>query len=209
MIAAGLPVWILLAILFIGASETLQLVNQMVLIPLKYRRSLSKMGPVSLAKALVAKDRLSFFIVYVLEYSVLISLVAARVLQIRLGFFALPLWGVYLSIAVIVCGEALRLWSTYTLGKFFTYVVLTPKDHRLIAKGPYGFVRHPAYLGGFMIIAGFGLLAQSLVIFTVSIFLICLAYAYRIHVEEQALREKFGKRYESYSERTGMLLPRI
>jgi protein-S-isoprenylcysteine O-methyltransferase Ste14 len=182
----------------------------MTLIPMKYRKELLKLkSPIALLGAFLAKDKLSVVAVYLCEDSVILALVLAWVLHVNLGFVSLPLWVLYLGVLFICLGECLRLWSTYTLGKFFTYVVVIAKDHRLITKGPYRFVRHPGYLGGLLIFIGFGIASQSLIIGVTIVSMLCLAYAYRLHVEEAALREKFGKKYEEYSKRTAMLIPHV
>ncbi|TCD67148.1 hypothetical protein EIP91_000433 [Steccherinum ochraceum] len=38
-----------------------------------------------------------------------------------------------------------------TLGRHFTFELAFKKDHQLITDGPYSFVRHPAYLGMFVV----------------------------------------------------------
>ncbi|HYZ91543.1 MAG TPA: isoprenylcysteine carboxylmethyltransferase family protein [Actinomycetota bacterium] len=46
---------------------------------------------------------------------------------------------------VVLGGVALRIWSIRTLGRFFTYRVMTTEDQRVVSGGPYRFVRHPSY----------------------------------------------------------------
>lgn len=205
---AGLPNWLLVIVLFIVGAELAQVLNQMILIPMKYRKELSKMKKVSsLVSAFVAKDKLSFIVIYVAEYSMFAVLAFAGIFRASPGFVSLAAWVIYVGVGIIAVGEVIRLWATYTLGKFFTYVVITPKDHQLIVKGPYSFVRHPAYLGGLLIITGFGVISQSLLLGAVALAVLCVAYAYRITVEEKALRQKFGRGYDTYSAKTPAMLP--
>ncbi|MDE1865385.1 MAG: isoprenylcysteine carboxylmethyltransferase family protein [Candidatus Micrarchaeota archaeon] len=179
----------------------------MTLIPMKYRKEIERMNALSLLKAFVAKDKLSFIAVYLCEDSVVAAIVLAKAFGIHLGIVQLPLWGAYLAVSLICIGELVRLWSTYTLGKFFTYVVVIARDHKLVRKGPYRFVRHPGYFGGLLIFLGFGIASQSWIIGATIVVLLCLAYVYRIHVEENALRQKFGAKYEEYSRSTAMIIP--
>jgi protein-S-isoprenylcysteine O-methyltransferase Ste14 len=195
-------------VLFIVGSELAQALNQMILIPMKYSKELSKMKKVSsLVSAFVAKDKLSFVAIYVAEYSMFATLAIAGIFRASPGFVSLAPWVIYVGVGIIAVGELIRLWATYTLGKFFTYVVITPKDHRLIVKGPYNFVRHPAYLGGLLIITGFGIVSQSIFLGAIALVVLCLAYAYRITVEEKALRQKFGRGYDTYSAKTPAIIP--
>jgi protein-S-isoprenylcysteine O-methyltransferase Ste14 len=52
-----------------------------------------------------------------------------------------------LGIGLMWCGIGLRLWSFRTLGRYFTFTVMTSPDQRVVTNGPYRFLRHPSYLG--------------------------------------------------------------
>jgi protein-S-isoprenylcysteine O-methyltransferase Ste14 len=204
------PNWLLYVIIFISASELAQILNQMILIPLKYRKELIRIKSLSaLIWAAVARDKFSFLAIYLTEDSILVALAFAYVFHLSLGFIPLPQFMVYMAIGAIILGESIRLWSTYTLGKFFTYIVVISRNHRLVMKGPYRFVRHPAYLGGLILCVGFAIASQSWIIGVTIVLLLLLAYAYRIHVEESALGQKFGREYKEYSKRTAMLIPHV
>jgi len=195
---------------FVGVSEILQLLNQMIFIPLKYEPELARLkGISSLPGIALREDRLSFFVVYAGEYIGIILLVAASLLNINFGFVPLPIWAVSIGIVVIIIGEFFRLWATYTLGKSFTYFVVTTKGQKLVKKGPYRFIRHPGYLGGLLIIAGFGIVSQSVALAILCIVFLSVAYTYRIKVEESALLKRFGKGYVEYSKRTARIIPYI
>lgn len=58
-----------------------------------------------------------------------------------------PLVAVITGIVVFSAGEALRIWSRITLGRYFTYQVMTSKDQPVITSGPYRILRHPSYSG--------------------------------------------------------------
>ena len=56
--------------------------------------------------------------------------------------------------SLVVFGSLLRLTCFRTLGQLFTFdLTLFPK-HTLVTAGPYGFVRHPAYLGSLLVFLG-------------------------------------------------------
>ncbi len=56
------------------------------------------------------------------------------------------------GIALIVAGEAIRCWANGYVGQS---KVNQGGSGRLITAGPYAFVRHPLYLGTFLIGSGF------------------------------------------------------
>jgi protein-S-isoprenylcysteine O-methyltransferase Ste14 len=157
----------------------------------------------------IKNDKLSLLVIYL--GFIVMSYVAGWLAGLRLSshFGGLPAWTFYIGIGVMLLGEALRQWSIYTLGRFFTYPVMIMKDHRLIIKGPYKFVRHPGYLAGMLTFSGLGLALQSWAAPIAVIVVLLFTYSYRIHFEEQALRRKFGKEYENYAKRTPMIIPHL
>jgi Isoprenylcysteine carboxyl methyltransferase (ICMT) family len=54
-------------------------------------------------------------------------------------------------------GEGPRVWSRFSLGRYFTYTVQTSSDQPVITNGPYRFVRHPSYTGVLLMVLGAGL----------------------------------------------------
>jgi protein-S-isoprenylcysteine O-methyltransferase len=110
---------------------------------------------------------------------------------------------------LVAAGVALRWYSIWYLGRFFTVDVAIAAEHRLIDTGPYRRIRHPAYTGALLAFLGLGLLfhnALSLVVLTAPI---TLAFLNRIRIEERVLRAGLGVPYVDYSRRTKMLIPGI
>jgi protein-S-isoprenylcysteine O-methyltransferase Ste14 len=155
----------------------------------------------------IKNDKLSLLFIYF--GAIAISYIEGWFGGLRVGyhFAALPVWTFYLGAAIMCSGEALRHWSTYTLGRFFTYPVVIMKDHKLINKGPYRFVRHPGYLGGILTFSGLGIALQSWAAAGAAVIVMLIAYAYRIYFEEKALKRHFGKQYENYAKKTALLIP--
>ena len=61
------------------------------------------------------------------------------------------------GLALVAAGTALRLLCYRSLGPMFTFdLTLLPK-HKLVTGGPYAYVRHPAYAGSLLVLAGLGL----------------------------------------------------
>jgi hypothetical protein len=72
-----------------------------------------------------------------------------------------------LNTLTVAAGIALRWYSIWYLGRFFTVDVAIAAGHRLIDTGPYRRIRHPAYTGELLAFLGLGLLfhnALSLVV---------------------------------------------
>ena len=154
-------------------------------------------------------DGLSLFGIYFCGIFAFYTIVAIGLLRANEGIGFLPPAAFYIGISLVVAGEALRQWSTYTLGRFFTGPVVIISNHKLIIKGPYRFVRHPGYLGGLISYAGLGLVVQSWIAPLAAMGILTIAYTYRILLEERALRQEFGKSYLEYSKKTSAIIPRL
>ncbi|OIO37571.1 MAG: hypothetical protein AUJ75_04000 [Candidatus Omnitrophica bacterium CG1_02_49_10] len=82
-----------------------------------------------------------------------------------------------------------------------------PKD--LVTDGPYGFVRHPMFLGYFICGTGSGILFRSLGVILITLpVLIVLSIAY-LKREENILIERFKDAYRIYSKKTPFIVPHL
>ena len=111
------------------------------------------------------------------------------------------------SIALMWTGIALRWWSFRTLGRYFTFQVMTSADQPVITTGPYRYLRHPSYTGILLILAGIGLGYGNLLSLVALIVLPLLGVINRIRVEEAALSATLGDRYTSYATGRKRLVP--
>ncbi len=113
------------------------------------------------------------------------------------------------GLVVFVFGLALRWWSIWTLGRFFTVQVAIASDHRLIEQGPYRRLRHPSYTGSLLMFAGFALCLGNWATLIAMLVPVLAVFGWRIHVEEAALAETFGDAWRDYIRRTWRLVPLI
>ncbi len=114
-----------------------------------------------------------------------------------------------IGLILFVLGLIVRWIAIIYLGRFFTVNVAIAEDHQLITTGPYRYVRHPSYTGTLLIFLGFGLCMQNVFSLAAMFLPISAAFLWRMHVEEQALREAFGDRYLLYAARTRQLIPLV
>ncbi|MGD1899694.1 MAG: methyltransferase family protein [Phormidesmis sp.] len=108
---------------------------------------------------------------------------------------------------IMVCGLSLRYWAARVLGEFYTRTLQTVADQKIIDKAPYSVVRHPGYLGTFLLSIGAGLALMNWLVLVVSVAIEMTAKAYRIRVEEQMLTTTFGDEFDEYVSKTWKLLP--
>lgn len=123
--------------------------------------------------------------------------------------FILPLNLFWVGAAFVMLGIFVRVYSVWTLRKFFTLNVQIASKQELIRNGPYKYIRHPAYTGSILTLLGaafsfrspFGLVATAIIVIVI--------YGYRIRIEERLLEESFGEVYKSYEKETWRLVPHI
>ena len=118
-----------------------------------------------------------------------------------------PLASVVVGIIIFATGEALRVWSKITLGRYFTYTVQTSSDQPVITSGPYRVVRHPSYTGILLMVLGAGAVWGNWLGLAVLVVAIAVGLGYRIHIEEHALLQELGDRYQLYADHHKRLIP--
>ena len=124
--------------------------------------------------------------------------------------FSLPEWTRTLGIALMVAGGILALACIMT---FLTRGEGTPAPfdppRKFVAAGPYKFVRNPMYIGGCIVLLGFGLYEHSPAILLFALPWLLLAHLFVILYEEPHLRSTFGAPYDAYCRSVRRWLPRL
>ncbi len=101
------------------------------------------------------------------------------------------------GLLLVVSGVLIRTWAAGTLRK----------REVLVQDGPYKFIRHPLYLGSFLLTTGFFVLSGVTIGLVLMITPIFLAYVFAIRHEERFLADKFGADWTQYSARVPALIP--
>ncbi len=112
-----------------------------------------------------------------------------------------------IAVALMLLGMLTRWAAMITLGGFFSPHVEIAEGQRLIAAGPYRYVRHPAYAGILLVFAGIGFAFENWLSLAAVVLMAALGVANRVRIEEAALREHFGSAYEEYARRTKRFVP--
>jgi protein-S-isoprenylcysteine O-methyltransferase len=114
-----------------------------------------------------------------------------------------------MGLAVFVLGVIVRLWSIWTLGKFFTVQVAIASDHKLVENGPYRLLRHPSYTGSLLMFIGYLVCFGNALTMAIVLIAVLAVFIRRILVEEAALAEAFGETWRAYCKRTWRLVPLV
>lgn len=118
-------------------------------------------------------------------------------------------WDLVATIALIamVLGLSLRTWAVVTLGGLFTMHISIQRDHAIISEGPYRIVRHPSYLGAFVLYTSTTVFLHAWLSAAAAVVALSFAFLRRMHREEQVLKEELGASYESYCAEVRKILP--
>ena len=78
-----------------------------------------------------------------------------------------------------------------------------------VAIGPYKYVRNPMYIGGLILLIGFGLFERSISILFLTLPLFLLVHLFVLFYEEPTLTRKFGSSYQEYRKAVRRWIPRL
>jgi protein-S-isoprenylcysteine O-methyltransferase Ste14 len=112
-----------------------------------------------------------------------------------------------IGVALMWGGISLRVWAFQTLGRYFTFTVMTSADQPVVTTGPYRFVRHPGYAGLVLLLTGIGATYGNWLSLAALALVPLIGFIHRIHVEEAALAANLGSAYTSYASGRKRLIP--
>lgn len=135
------------------------------------------------------------------------AILAAVAARGTLGAYRVSLAGFVLAFAMLWAGIGLRWWSFRTLGRYFTFRVMTSPDQPVVSTGPYRILRHPSYLGVLLALLGAALTYGNWISVACLVILPLIGFVNRIRVEEAALEATLGDRYTSYASGRKRLIP--
>jgi protein-S-isoprenylcysteine O-methyltransferase Ste14 len=83
------------------------------------------------------------------------------------------------------------------------------KDKALAVGGPYRFLRHPLYLGSFLLGVGLVTASGSWILLALLLAFFGWSYSRTLREERETLEETFGEEYRAYRTAVPALVPRI
>jgi protein-S-isoprenylcysteine O-methyltransferase len=120
-----------------------------------------------------------------------------------------PVSPVQSSIGVILCftGLGINIWGRQQLGKNWSQAVSAKERQELVISGPYNYIRHPMYSGGFLAILGSAVVMGGAWIFLL-VFLGPIFF-WRVGAEDKLMEMQFPNEYPGYKKRTKALIPYV
>lgn len=118
-------------------------------------------------------------------------------------------WPIITGLIITVFGQMVR---GATIG--LAYIIRGGKDKKvyaenLVTSGIFSHCRNPLYVGNILMLAGVGVLSNSILYVAVVMPLFLLIYQSIVLAEENFLRKKFGLQFEQYCKEVNRWLPRL
>jgi protein-S-isoprenylcysteine O-methyltransferase Ste14 len=155
------------------------------------------------------KDPLSFYgLTGLIGLTIFITILFNREGWGRMVNTTMYPWFQILGIFFYVLGLYLRYHASILLGTSFTRHVNVDKNMTLVSKGPYKYLRHPLYLGLFLLVIAFPLYAGNWMTTLVFLFLNLMGLLFRIRIEEKAL-ELHLPHYKTWKKARYRIIPFI
>ena len=121
----------------------------------------------------------------------------------------LSLWFALPGAALYVTGSMLNQWAMLHNPHFERGVrIQHDRDHRVATTGPYGYVRHPGYLGSMLFYLAFPLITGSALAFAGSV-LGAVGMVVRTALEDRTLRQELAGYTEYAHEVRYRLVPQV
>jgi protein-S-isoprenylcysteine O-methyltransferase Ste14 len=114
----------------------------------------------------------------------------------------------WVGLALTAVGVGLAIWARLTLGANWSGVVTVKKDHELIRKGLYRWIRHPIYTGILTSFIGTAMIMDHIRGW-LGFLIIWTTFYFKARREESFLRQEFADGFEEHAKHTGMFLPRL
>ena len=117
---------------------------------------------------------------------------------------------VELSIIVLLftAGCSMRILAIAQLGVLrFKFNIAFREQQTLKTDQLHGYMRHPTYTAMMLVVLAYAVTTHSWYVGIAGILSSWFGFQFRIHFEEQALKEQFGEEYDNYRVKTPMWLP--
>jgi hypothetical protein len=121
------------------------------------------------------------------------------ILLLVCAYFAVPAGDPRIVTGFIIAAIG-QLWRIYAAG-------VIHKNRQLASTGAYSLVRHPLYLGNFLVLGGFTLACGNWVVLAVVAFFFFFYYPTAIRYEDHKLEEIFGEEWRSWSSNIPAMFP--
>ena len=115
------------------------------------------------------------------------------------AWFTAPAGEARIVTGFVIAGVG-QVWRIYAAGVIY-------KNKKLASTGAYSLVRHPLYLGNFLILGGFTLACANIWVLALVAFFFLFYYPAAIRYEDHKLEKIFGDEWRDWSKGRAAMLP--
>jgi protein-S-isoprenylcysteine O-methyltransferase Ste14 len=109
---------------------------------------------------------------------------------------------------LVILGLIIAIMARKTLADNWSGSVTFKKNHELITKGIYHYIRHPIYTGVLLMFLGSAILFDT-VGALIGFVIIVVTFWLKLKQEEELMTKHFGKEYTKYKQQVKALIPFI
>lgn len=113
-----------------------------------------------------------------------------------------------IGLAVYLGFSWIQVWAYKSLGENYSQEIVIFKNHKLVVKGPFKFVRHPQYISQILMDLGASVAVMSYIILPIALFQIPFII-FRATIEEKLMNKHFGEEFKAYKTKSGFMIPFI
>jgi protein-S-isoprenylcysteine O-methyltransferase Ste14 len=113
----------------------------------------------------------------------------------------------YVGLVLYAFGTTLRFVGSVTLGPLYTRFIQIEPHQPLISHGIYQYLRHPMYLGLFLLISAIPMVFQNWLITPMTILFMGVVIRHRMNFEERKMEQIIGERYVTWKTKRLRLFP--
>ncbi len=95
----------------------------------------------------------------------------------------------FIGLILNVAGITFLVWARQRLGRNWSQTVSVKEGHELVTSGPYRWIRHPMYTGGFVACLGSAIIAGGAFVFLL-LFLGAI-FLRRVGAEDKLMEQQF------------------
>lgn len=114
----------------------------------------------------------------------------------------------YIGLAVYIVFSWIQVWAFKSLGDNYSQDILIKKNHELVTKGPFRFIRHPQYFCQLLVDLGGAAATLSYILVVLAVIEIPV-YIMRASIEDKLLGKHFDEKFAQYKKKTGFMIPFI
>jgi protein-S-isoprenylcysteine O-methyltransferase Ste14 len=103
----------------------------------------------------------------------------------------------------------LQVFSYKSLKEYYAQEIVIQKNHNLITRGIYRYIRHPQYLSQILCDLGAGIALFNFIVVPVVLLAEMPLFILRAKKEDELLQKHFGEEFTDYKKRSGFFIPFI